>query len=54
MADANTNDPRKNQADDSSDGEALKNEPNRTASKAEGDRELIEQDIEEKERKGEI
>jgi len=54
MADPNTNGLEKNQGGDSSGGEALKNEPNRTGSKAEGDRELIEQDIEEKERKGEI
>ena len=49
MDDANANEKAKGQA-----GEAPQNEPNRTASKAEGERELIEQDIEEKERKGEL
>ena len=49
MGDANTKEKTKDQA-----GEAPQNEPNRTASKAEGERELIEQDIAEKERKGEL
>jgi hypothetical protein len=51
---ADTNDRTGDQGGGSSDEEALGNEPNRTASKAEGDRATVEQDIEEKERKGEI
>ena len=54
MADAKTSSGTKEQAGGASGGEGVQNEPNRTATKAEGDRDIIEQDIEEKERKGEI
>ncbi|HYP25974.1 MAG TPA: hypothetical protein VE262_04575 [Blastocatellia bacterium] len=54
MADAKTSGEKKDQAGGASGSEELQNEPNRTATKAEGDRDIIEQDIEEKERKGEI
>ena len=54
MADGKTSSATKNQAGGASESEGIQNEPNRTATKAEGDRDIVEQDIKEKERKGEI